>query len=189
MSGAGDVDGDGFDDILVGTGEGAAYLVFSFNKDSIQLAANGKRVTYTDLDGDRVTIATSKGTLGLSQLVFAAEDSSSYGSQLNSLSFAAQQFTGANITITAKPGPRGGDGRVNIGTLDATGVNLGKVNIDGDIGHDRDVCGHGRASRGVVGRHRIGRVRLRVGHGNVRRVPHQREDLRGWRCHGRWPYW
>ncbi len=135
VSGAGDVDGDGFDDILVGTAKGAAYLVFSFDKDSIQLAANGKSVTYTDLDGDRVTIATSKGTLGLSQLVFAAEDSSSYGSQLNSLSFAAQQFTGANITITAKPGPRGGDGRVNIGTLDATGVNLGTVNIDGDIGH------------------------------------------------------
>jgi hypothetical protein len=55
------------------------------------------------------------------------------GYQLEELSITDASFSGAKITITAKPSPLGGDGLVNVGFLDATGVDLFKVRIHGDL--------------------------------------------------------
>ena len=42
-------------------------------------------------------------------------------------------FTGANITVRAQSNG-GGDGLVNVGAIDATGLQLGKVKVTGDLG-------------------------------------------------------
>lgn len=94
----------------------------------------GKTATFRDVDGDIITITTSKGS-------FAAENftttpaGAAGGVQLQSINFLGNtDFDGANITISAKRGPLGGDGFVNLGFLDAAGIDLGKVTVDGDLG-------------------------------------------------------
>jgi hypothetical protein len=46
----------------------------------------------------------------------------------------ADEFGGTNIAITAKPLSGGGSGFVNVGFIDATGVDLGNVSVAGDLG-------------------------------------------------------
>ena len=99
--------------------------------------AAGKSATFTDVDGDRVTVKSSKG--GLSAVMFQLTNSGTVGGQqlerldLTSLGTAA----GSDITISAKRSEAGGDGFIHIGFLDATGVDLGKVTIGGDLGRIR----------------------------------------------------
>jgi len=99
--------------------------------------------TFTDVDGDLVTLKTSKGTnadLAAPGVVTLA--ASGVGMQLQKLdlSLNAGVFAGTNVTLAAKRGPQGGDGRVNLGFLDAsttgggTALNLGKVTLAGDLG-------------------------------------------------------
>ena len=40
----------------------------------------------------------------------------------------------APVTITARRGPIGGDGLIAVGFIDAGGIDLGKVVVDGDLG-------------------------------------------------------
>lgn len=143
VSAAGDVNGDGFDDLIVGADNafenglrrGASYVVFGFATGlpdgSLKVAPDGKSATFTDIDGDLVSVKTTKGAFAAdgSNFVFGGNG---VPKQLQSLTLDAG-FTGANITITAKPGPRSGNGFVNVGFLDATGVDLGTVSIAGDL--------------------------------------------------------
>jgi hypothetical protein len=99
---------------------------------------NAHTVTYTDVDGDRVTVKTSQGTFSLSQFTFAA---SGLGEQLQEIDLHNQPaFAGANITITAKRTADGGDGFVNVGAIFArdfgagVGIDLGAVTVRGDLG-------------------------------------------------------
>lgn len=88
--------------------------------------------TYVDAGGDKVTIKTSKGTNAelAAELAMAG---SFQGGQLETLNLNSN-FTGANITITAQERtPFMGDTFVDIGQIDATGVNLGAVTIHGDL--------------------------------------------------------
>jgi hypothetical protein len=95
---------------------------------------------YTDVDGDLVTIRTSKGTgeqlASIVQLVPIGQ-----GMQLRTIFLNAdQQFAGTDLSITAKKGSNGGDGLVNVGYIDAEGsnggvkVDLGTVLVGGDLG-------------------------------------------------------
>ncbi len=95
---------------------------------------NTKTVTFTDVDGDLVTVKSSIGAFAGdgSEFIGITTGPNSAG-QLQRLVLGAA-FTGASITITAKPGANGGNGFVNIGFLDATGVDLGAVSIAGDLG-------------------------------------------------------
>jgi hypothetical protein len=100
-------------------------------------------VTFTDVDGDIVTISVSKGTTA--QLAVAAGDLSD--GRLQSLDLASQPtvYAGANISITAKPALGGtGDGRVNVGEIMAAPLDLGTVLVDGDLGRIR--AGDGNAT-------------------------------------------
>lgn len=86
---------------------------------------------YTDVDGDVVTVRTSAGTD--SDLSFAARFDVNHH-QLQTLLLSLNAFQGTSVSVTATPGPAGGDGLVNIGHIDATGINLGAVTVHGDLG-------------------------------------------------------
>jgi hypothetical protein len=95
------------------------------------------KVTYTDGDGDTVTLKITAGSLDASDLIFVPSGANG-GVQLVHLNLSAAEFLNANVTVTAKRGSAGGDGFANIGYLNAgTGVNahgLGNVSIKGDVG-------------------------------------------------------
>ncbi len=89
--------------------------------------------TFTDADGDLVKIEVSKGTLDQSDFVLVAAGT---GADLRKINFSddAGEFAGANLTITAKRGTFSGNGFANVGFIESTGADLGKVSIKGDLG-------------------------------------------------------
>src|SRR3954467_5559797 len=91
--------------------------------------APASTLTFTDVDGDHVKIVSSLGDLaGKATLAsFGA------GDQLQTLDLTDPSFQGAAITISAVKAP-GGDGLVNVGFINATGVDLKSVIVKGDLG-------------------------------------------------------
>lgn len=87
--------------------------------------------TYTDVDGDRVTIKSSVGDLTAAGVVVT--EPLGQGQQLVLLDLTIADFDGANIGFTVKK-TGGGDGLVNVGYINSTGQNLGKVSVKGDLG-------------------------------------------------------
>lgn len=86
--------------------------------------------TYTDFDGDLVTVKSSKGTLD--DLAAAATINNGV---LLRFDLSDPKFQGAAIRITAQPKPGEiGDGLASVGFIDATNVDLASVTIDGDLG-------------------------------------------------------
>jgi len=100
--------------------------------------APAKLLTLVDVDGDLITITTTKGTDA--DLLAAVTTSTPAGAvpggvfiNVINLGANAAAFDGTSITITAKRGPLGGDGLVNVGTIVATGLDLGTVTVKGDL--------------------------------------------------------
>lgn len=142
VSGAGDVNGDGYDDIFVGapiaaaggTMRGSGYIVLgglSGAEVVPTLSANGKTATFTELDGDLITVKITKGSLVNAN--FDLFQPTGAGGVRFSLLDLDTGSAGSNLTITAKPTAAGGDGLVNLGFLDANGIDLGKVKIAGNV--------------------------------------------------------
>jgi len=92
---------------------------------------NQRTANFSDVDGDIVTLKITKGILDPSRLHLLP---ASGGFHLRALDLSDAQFAGTNVTITAKPGPNGGDGFVNVGAILAGNNNLGTVTVDGDLG-------------------------------------------------------
>src|SRR5262245_56852478 len=97
---------------------------------------NPTTVTYTDVDGDLVTVKISKGAFqDPAHPLFGTDDFTfmniGVGEQLQivNLSDDGSDFQGANLTITAVRGPMGGDGRANVGHLNSAGRDLGVVTV------------------------------------------------------------
>jgi hypothetical protein len=97
--------------------------------------------TFSDVDGDFVTIKTSRGTdAELAAIVTAA--ATGLGLEVQEIDFSANAgvFAGTNLTVTARRTTAGGDGFANVGYIDATGtddgagVDLGSIKIKGDLG-------------------------------------------------------
>jgi hypothetical protein len=93
-------------------------------------------VTLTDVDGDKVVITVSKGSLELGGNITVVN-----GNQITLIDLSDSAFANANLKIVATPGPDSGDGLVNIGQINGGTNDLGKVSVDGDLG--RIVCGDG----------------------------------------------
>lgn len=96
------------------------------------IAANGRSATFTDADGDLATVAVSKGRLTAHD--FVLRDLGAGRAQLELVDLDRREFSGANLSITATRQGASGDGAVDVGRIDATGVDLGSVKITGDLG-------------------------------------------------------
>jgi hypothetical protein len=94
-------------------------------------------LTLTDVDGDKVVITVSKGSLELGGNVTVN------GNQITLIDLNDSAFANANLKIVATRSDEGGDGFVNIGQITGGTHDLGKVSVDGDLG--RIICGDGEA--------------------------------------------
>lgn len=93
--------------------------------------------TYTDVDGDLVTVTISKGTTGDANFVRVGAGPFETSQQLQTIDLLGHHvFDGANITVAATPqdlngdGVMHGDGLANVGFIDASGgggIDLGTV--------------------------------------------------------------
>jgi hypothetical protein len=81
-------------------------------------------VTFTDVDGDLVTVKTSKGSEILLQSVLTLVDEPggvTGGMELQTINLDANGlFQGTSLTVTARRTSPGGDGLVNVGYVNAT---------------------------------------------------------------------
>ena len=94
-------------------------------------------VAFTDVDGDIVTVQTNRGTDALlSAALILSPRGTVGGFQLERVQLDNPAFARTNLTITARPGPLGGDDVVNLGDI-VTSLDLGRVTIGGDIGRIR----------------------------------------------------
>jgi hypothetical protein len=92
--------------------------------------------TFLDTDGDTVTVSSTRGTSAdLAAAVQPFLNPSGGGFQLQkvALSGAPAVFRGTTLVISAAPSFTG-NGFVDVGHIDATGLDLGSVTIDGDLG-------------------------------------------------------
>jgi hypothetical protein len=98
---------------------------------------SGQALTYTDIDGDRVTITISKGTLAPSMFSFdtgGVTGDNSARQQLQGINIAVEPTCdGANISMAVVKGAQG-DGLAAIGRINATGRFLGAISLEGDLG-------------------------------------------------------
>lgn len=99
------------------------------------ISADGKTATFTDADGDAVTIKSSKGGLTVDRIKLTQLNALG-GASVRLLDFTDPLLAGSNITITAKAAPRAGslgDGFASVLRLNAGANALGVVKIDGDL--------------------------------------------------------
>jgi hypothetical protein len=97
---------------------------------SVTIAPNAHSATYSDVDGDHVTLTLSKGALLPANFTTAP---SGAGELLQLLDLSAGGFDNANLTVSVHRVP-GGDGLVNIGFIDSSGHDLANVSVPGDLG-------------------------------------------------------
>jgi hypothetical protein len=97
--------------------------------------------TFADVDGDFVTIKTSRGTdAQLAAIINIV--ATGLGQELQEIDFSADptNFAGTNLSVTAVRTSAGGDGLVNVGYIDATAADdgaaadLSAISIEGDLG-------------------------------------------------------
>jgi hypothetical protein len=90
-----------------------------------------RRATFIDVDGDLVTVTTDKGSFAAENFVLVPAGS---GFQLALVTIVGEgAFQGANLEISAERIGTG-DGVVHVGAIDARGIGLAKVAVDGDLG-------------------------------------------------------
>src|SRR5688572_10731461 len=90
-------------------------------------------ITFTDTDGQLVTVFSSKGTADQLEQIAILVDAGS-GQQLQELRLTdlPDVFRGANISVTK--GTLEDAFLVNVGFINGDGLDLGKLTIDGDLG-------------------------------------------------------
>jgi hypothetical protein len=89
--------------------------------------------TYTDVDGDAVTVKISRGSFSPANFQFTP---SGPGEFLQTIDLQGDPaFQGANLTISVKRNATSGDGFVYVGGINASGIDLGAVSVQGDLGY------------------------------------------------------
>lgn len=99
----------------------------------VTITGGGKIARYVDMDGDLVTVKTSRGTFSEDDFALVPTGGLEGEAQLAGLTLDSS-FASANISITAKRGLFGGNGFANVGFIHADGVNLGAISLKGDLG-------------------------------------------------------
>jgi hypothetical protein len=86
------------------TEAGEGYVVFGSNGgNKVSIGVDGKTATYTDADGDLVTIKVNKGTLLDTEFSLSGQNALG-GSTLQAINFNGHtDLAGSNLTITASP--------------------------------------------------------------------------------------
>lgn len=128
----------------------------------VTILSGGRSATFTDVDGDLVTVTVTKGEL--TQDSFVLQPAGSFGgAQLQAL-YLDDSFQGSNVTISAKrrdansDGILDGDGFVNVGMIDAFEVDLKNVTVRGDLGKiDAGDTVYGTAGIASLSVHSLGR--------------------------------
>jgi hypothetical protein len=113
--------------------------------------------TYLDVDGDTVTVKISRGNFAPSNFQFTP---SGTGEFLETIDLQGDPaFQGAKLAISVKRNPTNGDGFVYVGGINASGIDLGAVSVQGDLGFilagDSNLATTGLASLTV---HSLGRT-------------------------------
>ncbi len=126
--------GQGFQISYVGgTGNDVVLTALATPANDLAVSGDGKSAIFTDGDGDVVTVKIKGKTAQLAPGDFTFGFSTGGHAQLLKLALDPTD-AGATLTITSKRTAAGGDGLTNIGYLNATGVALGSVVVDGDLG-------------------------------------------------------
>lgn len=128
------IDGQGFQiSYIGGTGNDVVLTALATPANDLTVASDGKSATFTDVDGDVVTVKIKGKTAKLAASDFTFGFSGTDHPQLLQLTLDSDD-AGANLTMTSKRTADGGDGFANVGYLNATGVALGSVSVNGDLG-------------------------------------------------------
>jgi hypothetical protein len=94
----------------------------------------GRVLSYTDVDGDKVTLAFTKGTLTAANFTFDTAFGASGPQQLQRIDLSGlADVAGSDITVKVAQGVNG-DGVAHIGEIIAMGRDLGVVKTKGDVG-------------------------------------------------------
>ncbi len=144
VSTAGDINDDGFDDLIVGapfTANGTAYVIYGFDQ-RLEMSGNGKTFTITEADGDVVTLKLSQPGLLPDNIVLGEDgsieslDLTSFGSGggTDARGIGGQKVKALNLLVSVKSPGGTGNGFTKIGVLNANGVQMGKVKVAGDLG-------------------------------------------------------
>jgi filamentous hemagglutinin len=104
------------------------------------ILVNPSTLTYQDVDGDLVTVKLNKNVLTADNIatVFTF-DGGSFGDNSSAQSLKLIDLTslsvkGANLSVTAKKLLDGKASTANVGTINATGIDLNSVLVSGDLG-------------------------------------------------------
>jgi hypothetical protein len=132
VAAAGDLNRDGFGDLLVGApGGNAAYVIYGTAL-PVRFSADGRTAVLTDTDGDTIVVKVSKGRLGQADFTLGANDR---GLVALNLGDDGTEFQGASVSISAvRPTGGAGDGLVNVDSIDARGIDLVTVAVKGSLG-------------------------------------------------------
>jgi hypothetical protein len=114
-------------------------------RDAPATLVGNTKVTYQDFDGDNVSVIFTKPILNAGNVdtIFGAGFVTGDNTTKQTLSIIALAPIGAvargvSITTSAVRSPvNGGDGFATLGHVDATGIDLGMVKVDGDLGRVR----------------------------------------------------
>jgi hypothetical protein len=99
---------------------------------------NPKAISYTDVDGDVVTVKLSKAVLTATNaetvFVFNTAFSDTTAQQLQSINLATLATAGISVKLVAKATGGKGDGFAAVGEINSAGFGVGKIKLDGDLG-------------------------------------------------------
>jgi hypothetical protein len=137
---------------------------------------NSTTLTYQDVDGDNVRVTFSKPilTAGDVNSIFTFGAGNVNGSNaakqqlmlIDLMNVANASGTGITVTATASP-TNGGDGLAAIGEINATGLNLGSINIGGDLGAIEAGAGNNSTAVGGLTVQSMGRYGTSTGATNL----------------------
>lgn len=148
---AGDINGDGFDDVVIGSVANFAYVVYG----SPLALVKPNTGVFIEPDGDRITVKVSKGVLTDADFTFANAGGGVFLAKLD-LTTHALELQGAKLTITGKnlktpsltPRANVGINAVNVGLIDGAGVDLSSLTVNGDV--TRVTLGSGGTAKPAV---------------------------------------